>query len=203
MRPLPRLLAPTDDAIATADDFPIRVAAIAATGPAVGIVVSAPAADPTRRRAILDRVRALTGPPEAAVLVDDPSLGTAPGVHGVQCPAGPEVAAVRSAIGRRWVGVAVRRTDEAAAAATAGADWVVALDVFGPAPGPGRAADGLAWLGELGAFGIPVFASGGVTLDRLSAIGAAGAWGVSARAGLWQAADSARAADQYLRTWAQ
>ncbi len=201
VRPLPRLLAPTDDAILTADDFPIRTAAIAAAGPAVGIVVRSPGGDRAGRVAALERVRALAGPPEAAVLAaDDPSLGAIGGVHGVLLPAGASVAEARRAVGPGWIGVAVRRTDEAAAAAAAGADWVVALDVFAPDAGPGRATEGLTWLGDLGACGVPVFASGGVTVERMVPVRDAGAWGVSTLA-LWRAPDSAKLTDQLLRVW--
>lgn len=205
MRPLPRVLAVTDSAIVAADDFPIRAGAIAAAGPAIGIVVRHPGASSAAGLAALDRVRALARPPEAATIAHgDPALARIGGAHGVQLrdrDLAPQDA--RRVLGAGWVGLSVHSVDQARAARDAGVDYLVAGAVFETASHPGQPGKGLNWLAEVVAVGVPVYAIGGVTLDRLPALHAAGAWGVAAIGALWRARDSAKAADQLVRNWSE
>jgi thiamine-phosphate diphosphorylase len=203
MRPLPRVLAVTDAAVIGAADFPIRVAAVAASGPAVGIVVRWPGASAADRLRSTDRVRSLARPPAAATIGHrDPALGRIANVQGVQLQlADLGVADARKVLGAGWVGVSVHDLAEAERARAEGADYVVAGNVFETASHPERPAKGLDWLAQLAAVGIPVFAIGGVTGERISGIKAAGAWGVAAITALWGAPDSAVAVEQFLRQW--
>ena len=68
MRPLPRLLAITDDAICADQDFPIHAAAVLSAGSGVAIVVRALATSPDQRRQYLERVLALARPTEASLI---------------------------------------------------------------------------------------------------------------------------------------
>ncbi|MHB1327476.1 MAG: thiamine phosphate synthase, partial [Gemmatimonadales bacterium] len=68
---------------------------------------------------------------------------------------------------------------------------------------PGAAGRGLDWLAEVVAVGVPVFAIGGVTKDRLPALRLTGVWGVAAISAVWSAPDAAKAADQLVRIWSE
>lgn len=203
MRPLPRVLAVTDSAIVAADDFPIRAAAIAAAGPAIGIVVRLPGASSADQLRAVDRVHALTRPPEAATIAHgDPGLARIGGAHGVQLRArdlAPRDA--RQVLGDGWVGLSVHSVEQARAARDEGVDYLVAGAIFETQSHPGQSGRGLEWLAEVVAVGVPVFAIGGVTAERLPALRDAGAWGVAAIGALWHTADSAKAADQLVRIW--
>lgn len=203
MRPLPRLLAVTDDAIVADDDFGIRAAAIAAAGPGVAIVVRAPATGTVGRLGALDRVRSLTRPPGAAVIAHgDPALGRMAGAQGVQLRAADlTVADARGVLGTGWIGVSVHDAEEASVARSEGADYVVAGNVFATTTHPDRPGRGLAWLAGIVDTGIPVFAIGGITADRTRAVADTGAWGVAAIDALWRSPDSARATEAILATW--
>src|SRR5262249_24705044 len=78
MRPLPRLFALPDLSIARDPDFGIKAAAILSVGSAVAIVARAPEASAPERLQLIDRVRALARPAEAATIAHaDPALAKA------------------------------------------------------------------------------------------------------------------------------
>ncbi len=122
-------------------------------------------------------------PASVRVLINGrPDVAIASGAAGVHLPAdGLPLARAR----RRWpelvLGVSTHRRDEVAAARDAGADYVVFGPVFAPvskdSPLEPRGVEELA---RVAALGIAVLALGGVTLERLPAIAAAGAAGVAA-----------------------
>jgi thiamine-phosphate pyrophosphorylase len=56
-------------------------------------------------------------------------------------------------------------------------------------------------LREAAALGLPVIAIGGITVERVAEVHAAGAWGVAAIRALWDAPDSALAAFRLLAPW--
>ena len=178
MRPLPRLLALTDDAICRDDDFQIRAAAILSVGSAVAVVVQAPGASSDLRRRYLERVRALARPAEGAILIaDDPTLGRIVGAHGVHLTEPvDDLAAVRATLGPGWVGLSIGAPSEA----TAAADYLVVEPYLGPDPFPAALAAGK-----------PVFI--GAPRGQVGAL-PTGAWGVTAGAALWAAPDPARSA---------
>jgi thiamine-phosphate diphosphorylase len=203
MRPLVRLLAVTNDAVCRATDFPQRAAALAATGPAAGLLVRAPGSTAAEHAGFAEQAAAATRPADAMLLVHArPDLARAVGAHGVQLRrddlAAPDA---RRVLGAGWVGVAVHGRDEAAAAIAEGADFLVAGNVFATSSHPERPARGLAWLEAICALGCPVLAIGGITVERTPAVRRAGAWGVAAIAALWETADPARAARGMLAAW--
>lgn len=203
MRPLPRLLVVTTDAICRAADFEARASAIAAAGPAAGLLVRAPGATTAEHAAFAERVVALAHSAGAAVLVHArPDLARAVGAQGVQLRREDLAPAdARRVQGTGWIGVSVHGREEAEAAFAEGADFVIAGNLFETASHPERPARGLPWLRELCELGRPVIAIGGITPARAAEARRAGAWGIAAISAVWEAPDPAAAALAMLAAW--
>jgi thiamine-phosphate pyrophosphorylase len=122
-------------------------------------------------------------PPPAALLVNGRAdIALAAGADGVHLPAdGVPAGAVRARFGSGLlIGVSTHRLEEVERARRDGADYVV----FGPVyPTPAKAGHGAPAgtrvLARAAALGIPVYALGGVTLERFAEVAAAGAAGVA------------------------
>lgn len=98
-----------------------------------------------------------------------------------------------------WVGVSVHDPVEAQAAG-ADADYLVVGTVFATASHPGRTGSGPAGVARVRAVvGLPLFATGGVTAERVPEVVAAGAQGVAVLRGIWSRDDPAAAVEDYLR----
>ena len=98
-----------------------------------------------------------------------------------------------------WVGVSVHDPEEAQAAG-ADADYLVMGTVFATASHPGRTGSGLAGVAHVRAVvSLPLFATGGVTAERVPEVVAAGAQGVAVLRGIWSCDDPATAVADYLR----
>ncbi len=200
VRPLPRVLALTDDRVASLDDLGVRAAAVAATGPAVALVARRPHGTADQLAVLAQRLMALATPPMAQVWVtgradvaaavgaqgvvlrrDDVPVATARSVHvaddGAGDPAG-EWRVIRS----------IHSLAEAEQAAVDGADALIAGMIWPSATHPERAATGTAWLAAVVGTGLPVYAVGGVTPDLAREAADAGAWGVAAISAVWDAA---------------
>ena len=104
------------------------------------------------------------------------------------------VSAARALDPRWWIGKSVHDLAEAEAARAEGADYLVVGPVYASATHPDRQPLGLERLQELTALGLPVIAIGGITLERVAAVHAAGAYGIAAIRALWDAAEPADAA---------
>ncbi len=203
MRPLPRLHAITDRRVIARDDLGVRAAAIAAAGPAVALHARAPGAGARTVTGLAQRLLALARPPEAAVLVNGhPDIARAlhaAGVHLAATDLAPGDA--RRVLGEGWVGQSVHSLEQAAAAAEAGADYLMLGNIFPTTSHPGRLPLGLDALGACARLGPPVIAIGGITAERAAAVRDAGAWGLAAVSALWDAADPAAAALALLEPW--
>jgi thiamine-phosphate pyrophosphorylase len=108
-----------------------------------------------------------------------PDVAVAIGADGVQLPAtGLPVAAVRRRFGAELLlGRSTHTPEEVEAARRDGADFVL----FGPvwsSPGKSRPA-GIEALRRAAAFGLPVYAVGGISVERLAEVAAAGAVGAA------------------------
>jgi len=120
-------------------------------------------------------------PPPIRVLVNGRvDVALAAGADGVHLPAdGIPVAALRARFGQGvLIGRSTHRLPEVESARDAGADYVT----FGPVyETPGKGAPvGVAELARAAAAGIPVYALGGVTLERFGELAGAGAAGIAA-----------------------
>ncbi len=203
MRPLPRLHAITNAALLAHPELGIRAAALAAAGPAVALHARARGTGGALLARAAQRLLSLARPPEAAVFVNARSdVAAAVGAHGVQL--GREDLAVSDArrVMHGWVGCSVHTADEAAAAITEGADFLMVGNVYETASHPGRPAAGLDLVRQTSRLGVPIIAIGGITSTRAPEVREAGAYGVAAIRALWEAPDPAAAALELLRPWA-
>lgn len=202
MKPLVRLLAVTNDAICRATDFSARAAAIAGSGPAVGLLVRAPDSTTAQHAGFVQQALAARPAPTLLLVHARPDLAHALGADGAQLRRHDLAPAdARRVLAGGWIGVSVHGRAEAEAALAEGADFVVAGNVFATTSHPDRPARGLAWLADLCTLDRPVIAIGGVTPERAPDVRAAGAWGVAAISALWEAADPAAAARGILAAW--
>lgn len=134
-------------------------------------------------------------PPPACLLINGRAdVALAAGADGVHLPAdGVPVAALRARFGRGLlIGRSTHRLEDVERARHDGADYVT----FGPvyaSPGKGAPA-GLAALRRAAATGIPVYALGGVTLERFAELAETGASGIAAIRLFQEIADLTRVA---------
>jgi thiamine-phosphate pyrophosphorylase len=141
-------------------------------------------------RALLELASAARAalPPPTRLLVNgrtDIALGA--GADGVHLPAdGVPAAALRARFGAGLlIGVSAHRLEEVEEARRAGADYVLFGPVYSTPSKPGTPPLGRQALARAAGLGIPVYALGGVTLERFAEVSAAGAAGV-AGIGLFQ-----------------
>ena len=204
MRPLPRLLAFTDDRIATLDDLDARAAAIAAAGPAAALIARRPNGTADQLAELARRLVSLSHPSMASVLVTGRAdVALAVEAQGVILREGDlSVADVRALThGRLWCLRSVHSEIEADAAIAAGADALVVGTIWPTPSHPARTPSGPELLARISARGVRCFAIGGVSPVRAREARDAGAWGVAAIRALWDDADPCRAAGALLEPW--
>ena len=206
MRPLPRLLAFSDDRVAALDDLGVRAAAIAAAGPAVGLVARLPNGSTDQLAALAQRFVALAAPPMAMVLVTGRAdVAMAVGAHGVILRKDDlSVATVRQLLARHPDMIVLRSIHsfaEADAAVQDGADGVIVGSIWPSATHPDRAAGGTGMLEQVVSLGVATYAIGGVTPARAIEARAAGAWGVAVISAGWDAANAYQAAMELVQSW--
>ena len=190
--PLPRLHAVTDERIARRPDLDAVVTELASAGGAdLALHARGRPLSGLEHYGLSCRLSVLPSP----VFVNDRlDVALAVGSRGIQLGQGSlPVAAARRLNPRWWIGRSVHSLAEAEAAQTEGADYLFVGPVFATATHPDREPLGLEILKRIAALGLPVVAIGGVTLQRVRAIRAAGAHGAAAIRALWDAADPAEA----------
>jgi thiamine-phosphate pyrophosphorylase len=192
--PLPRLHAITDERIARRPDWDDLARELAEAGGA--------------KLAFHARGRQLSGLEHFQLAVQ---LSNLPTVHlfvndrldvamavraaGVQLGHGSlPVRAARQLDPRWWIGKSVHDLAGAEAAKAEGADYLVVGPVYATATHPDRRPIGLAALREIARLGLPAIAIGGLTVERVREVKAAGAHGVAAIRALWDAAEPGAAA---------
>ena len=100
------------------------------------------------------------------------------------------------------IGASVHDEDAGREAVAAGADWLVAGQVFTPASSPHAPPSGLVWVEALVAStSVPVIAIGGVQVRHASALRTIGVHGVAVIRGIWDAPNAERAAGEYLSAY--
>jgi thiamine-phosphate diphosphorylase len=198
-----RLHVVTDDRVLGLDGFRARAREVLeAGGRRIALHVRAPAAGGARMFAA---VRELLEPARmagATLLVNDRVdvalvLGV-DGVHLGERSLGP--AEARRLLGPApLVGASVHRVEAAGEAADGGVDYLVVGTVFATRSNPGRPGAGADLLRRVrSAVAVPVLAIGGVGIDRVSEVRAAGAHGVAVLSGVWDAPSPAEAVERYL-----
>jgi thiamine-phosphate pyrophosphorylase len=144
-------------------------------------------------RALLDlaaAARAALPPPTRLLVNGRADVALAAGADGVHLPAdGIPAGALRRRFGASLlIGVSAHRLEEVEEARRGGADYVLFGPVYPTPSKPGAPALGLQALASAARLGIPVYALGGVTLERFAEVAAAGAAG-AAGIGLFQQLD--------------
>lgn len=203
MRPLPRLLAFTDASVRGGRHTGAAAAALATFGPAIGLVArdhEASAADLTGFAAML---MAEARAHEASIIVAGrPDLAAGLGAHGVQLRTGDlSPGDARHLFPNGWIGRSVHSAVEGAEATEAGADYLVAGNIWETPTHPDRPPAGIGLIEVLVSLGKPVFAIGGVTPERAWLVHNAGGYGIAAIRALWTARKPAEAAAEMLEPW--
>jgi thiamine-phosphate diphosphorylase len=201
---VPRLHVVTDDETLARPDFAARAATVLrAGGAAVALHLRGPRSP---GRLLYDLAASLAVDAASAgstLLVNDRvDVALALPAPGVQLGRRSLPAdRVRPLVGpKALVGVSVHAPDAAVAARTQGASFVLAGHVFRTPSHPGQAGRGLDWLASVvdAASPLPVVAIGGIGVREVSSVRAAGASGVAALGGIWDAPDPADAVAGYI-----
>lgn len=152
----------------------------------------------------LTRTLVQASPERSALLVvnERVDVALAAGAGAVQLPSwgmdASDAARVAPSLRR---GLSVHSVEEARAARDV--EWLLAGHVFWTLTHEWEPARGVAWLADVArASELPVIAIGGVRLEHVRALRAAGAWGVAAVTGVWDDRDPAVAAARYLSAYA-
>lgn len=111
------------------------------------------------------------------------------------------VADVRAIGEKLQVGASVHSVADATAAASEGADWVVAGHVFDTASHAGDPGRGLGFLTNVAGCGLPTIAIGGIAPDHVPLLRRHGAHGVAVIRGVWDAKNAEQAAGEYLSAY--
>lgn len=97
------------------------------------------------------------------------------------------------------IGASIHAVAEASAAERDGAAWIVAGHIFDTVSHPREPGKGTELLRRItSATAVPVIAIGGIHPEHIAALRKAGAHGVAAITGIWEAPDAAAAAARYL-----
>lgn len=209
MKPLPRLLALTDDRVAAFADLAQRAGAVAAVGSAAALVARLPGGSTDELSVLATRFVALARPPMASVFVTGRiDVALACGTDGVIARSGDlDVRSMRDAVSRSTVAhrlivlQSVHSLAEAEAAVAAGADGVLLGTIWATHTHPGRTPSGPELIDRVARCGVPVWAVGGVTPEHAAEAFDAGAWGVAAISSIWDASDVNRSALALLAPW--
>ncbi|HYR09605.1 MAG TPA: thiamine phosphate synthase [Longimicrobium sp.] len=202
---LPPLHVVTDDAVVGRADFLGVARRIAETSRAdVAFHLRAPRASGRRMHDLATALRSMTADAGALLIVNDRAdVALAVDADGVQAGGrGLMPADARRLIGpERLLGVSIHSADEARVAKAGGADYLLAGTIWETQSHPERRGAGIGLIREIAALGIPTIAIGGVTAERAAEARDAGAAGVAAIRGVWDAADPAAAVAEYLKHW--
>lgn len=204
---LPILHVVTDDSVAARAEFVERAGEVmAAGGRDVALHLRAPRASGRRLYDLAVRLVAIAKDTGSRLIVNDRlDVALASHADGVQLGARSlSVSDARTIVGREMLlGASVHSLDEARFARDAGADFVIAGSVYETASHPGREGVGVGLIESIASIGIPVVAIGGITPERVGDVRRAGAAGVAAIRGVWDAPDAAGAVQRYLEPWKQ
>jgi len=199
---VPMLHAVTSDEIVLRADFSERARGVMlAGGPRVAVHLRAPRLGGRRLYDLAVPLAEWQRETGAWLVVNDRAdVALAAGARGVQLTSRSLTPAdARRCAPGLSVGASVHSVEDAAAAAEAGARWLVAGHAFDAERHGEEDTRGLAFIERLVAMHVlPVIAIGGVRPEHVPALRAAGAYGVAAIRGVWQASDAGAAVIDYL-----
>lgn len=134
------------------------------------------------------------------VVNDRADVALAAGARGVQLTSrSMSIADARAVSDEYRIGASIHDADEATTAAREGADWAVAGHVYATDSHKGEPGRGLDLVRRVTRRSvIPVIAIGGILPEHVTLLIAAGAYGVAAIRGIWDADDAGMAAIDYL-----
>ena len=194
----------SDEIVSRADFIDVACAVMAALGARGALHLRA-------GRSTAARLQALAGGLEAAqavtcawlVVNDRLDLALGSRARGAQLTSRSlRVADARRAAPNLAIGASVHSIDEGRSAAAEGARWLVAGHVFSTATHPGEDGRGLSFVRALvAAVDIPIVAIGGVRPEHCRVLREAGAYGLAAIRGIWDAPNAERAASDYLSAY--
>jgi len=191
----PKLHAVTDERIARRPDVEQISAALARGAPDLALHARGHTLTGLEHHRLAVRLRPSPSASVRLFVNDRLDVALAVGADGVHLAADSLGVADARRLGPSWlVGRSVHAVADARAARAAGADYLLAGPVFATPTHPDAIPLGLAGLEAIVAVGLPVIAIGGVTVERIPALRAAGAWGAAAIRALWDAGDPAAAA---------
>jgi thiazole tautomerase (transcriptional regulator TenI) len=202
---LPVVHAVTSDEIVMRDDFiDVACAVMAALGARGALHLRAGRITAAKLQTLaggLEAAQAVTG---AWLVVNDRiDLALGARARGAQLTSRSlRVADARRAAPGLALGASVHSLEEARAAASEGASWLVAGHVFATASHPEEEGRGLSFVRALAeTVKIPVVAIGGVRPEHCRVLRAAGAYGLAVIRGIWDAPNAERAANDYLSAY--
>lgn len=191
----------SDEIVARHDFIDVACAVMRALGPRGAIHLRAPRATPGALHGLAEALavaQKLTG---AWLVVNDRvDVALAVGARGAQLTSQSLlVADARRCAPAMAVGASVHGLDEGRQAARAGADWLVAGQIFSPLPAADPRDRGMPLIeGLVADSGLPVIAIGGLLPRHCRALRLAGVHGVAVIRGIWDAPNAERAASEYL-----
>ncbi len=206
---LPRLHVVTDDDILRRPDFVRTAAALLRAGAgSLALHLRGPAASGARLYELARTLVPAAADAGALLLVNDRvDVALATAAHGAHLGGRSlGVAPTRRILGdQAHIGASAHGPEEVDAAVREGADFVFLGTVYETPSHPHRVAGGAeAVRMAVGvADDVPVVAIGGVTVDRVTEVMAAGAHGVAVIRGVWDAGDPVDAAMEYLEVLAR
>lgn len=199
---IPRIHAVTDDRILERPDFERSAQEVLRAGGAeLALHVRGPGSAAARIYAAARALRPAAGVAGGTLLVNDrvdvSLVLDLEGVHLGDRSLAP--AQARGILGAdALVGLSVHGAEEARAGDAGGADYLFVGTIFPSPSHPGREAAGPARIREIGAVSrLPLLAIGGVGPDRVAEVLDAGAHGVAAVSGIWDADRPAEAVRAY------
>jgi len=199
---IPVLHAVTNDEIVMRSDFVDRARRVMHAGSTrVAVHVRAPRLGGRALYELACRLADLQGATQAWVIVTDRAdVALASGARGVQLTSRSiSPADTRRVAPSLAIGASVHSTNDARDAADAGAHWLVAGQASnGNAKGTDETSN-IAFVERLAAeCALPIITIGGVRPEHVSALRAAGTYGVAAIRGIWNALDAGAAVIDYL-----
>lgn len=192
-----------DDVLARRGWLEAAYGVLDAGGPRVALHVRGPGTAPRALLEITTALMARAGATGASVFVNDrvdvALAGRTDGVHLGRRSLPP--AAARAVLGSsRWIGVSCHDADEITGAVRGGADYAFVGTIFRTPSHPDQEGAGLeAVESAVGrAPDLPVLGIGGIGPVEAARVSAAGAYGVAAIRGVWDARDPKAAVMEYL-----